>query len=60
LPRYICTDHTGPHGDPAVLAGDAFVPAVPNYYQTDPISRASRTMELCTETYVTPALMAAE
>ena len=58
LPRYICTDHTGPQGDPAVLAADAFVPAVPNYYQTDPISRASHTMELCTQTYVTPELQA--
>jgi NADH-quinone oxidoreductase subunit G len=60
LPRAGGTDHGGPAGDPAVLAGDAFVPAVANYYQTDAISRASVTMARCTETYVTPALQAAE
>jgi NADH-quinone oxidoreductase subunit G len=60
LPRFACTDHTGPAGDPAMLSGDPFVPAVANYYQTDVISRASPTMALCTQTYVTPALQAAE
>jgi hypothetical protein len=34
--------------------------AVANYYQTDPISRASPTMAICTETHVTPKLAAAE
>ena len=56
----ICTDLSGPAGDPAVLAEDAFVPAVPNYYQTDPVSRASPTMARCTETFAPPVLQAAE
>ncbi|MBV9654612.1 MAG: hypothetical protein JOZ42_08625, partial [Acetobacteraceae bacterium] len=35
--------------------------AIENYYQTDPISRASPTMAACTETFATtPLLQAAE
>ena len=37
-----------------------FVYAVANYYQTDPISRASPTMAACTSTIVQPVLEAAE
>jgi NADH-quinone oxidoreductase subunit G len=62
LPRLACTDPGGPPGDPAALAPDPFVPAVANYYQTDPISRASPTMTACTEIYYErqPILQAAE
>ena len=38
----------------------AFVDAVANYYETDPISRASPTMAECTATYATAAKLAAE
>ena len=31
-----------------------FTPTIANYYQTDPISRASPTMDECTATYITP------
>ena len=60
LPKFIATDHSGPTGDPAMLSGDPFVPAVPNYYQTDPISRASPTMAECTATFAPPMMQAAE
>ena len=62
LPRLACTDPSGPPGDPTALASDPFVPAVANYYQTDPISRASPTMTACTEIYYErqPILQAAE
>jgi NADH-quinone oxidoreductase subunit G len=54
LPRFGATDPTPPAGDPAALGTAPFTPTVPNYYQTDPISRASPTMAECTETYVAP------
>ncbi|MBV9251799.1 MAG: molybdopterin-dependent oxidoreductase, partial [Acetobacteraceae bacterium] len=60
LPRFGCSDRTGPSGDPAALAEDPFVPAVTNYYQTDPISRASPTMAACTATFAAPVSAAAE
>jgi NADH-quinone oxidoreductase subunit G len=40
-------DTTGPAGDPAAMGDAPFVPAVPTYYMTDPISRASPTMAAC-------------
>jgi len=60
LPRLACTDRTGPSGDAAALTLEPFRPAVTNYYQTDPISRASPTMAACAELYYTPVLQAAE
>jgi NADH-quinone oxidoreductase subunit G len=59
LTRYGSTDISGPSGDPAALSEAPFLPVVENYYQTDPISRASPTMTQCTQTY-TPTLAAAE
>ena len=38
----------GPAGDPAALGDAPFVSPIANYYQTDPISRASPTMAECT------------
>jgi NADH-quinone oxidoreductase subunit G len=38
----------------------AFVYPITNYYQTDPISRASPTMAACTATFAAPVLEAAE
>ena len=58
LPRFGCSDQTGPTGDPAVLADAPFVPAVANYYVTDPISRASPTMAACVEAQAAPAMAA--
>ena len=60
LPRFGISDTTGPSGDPAALSAAPFVPAVRNYYQTDPISRASPTMAECTATYRTALAVAAE
>jgi NADH-quinone oxidoreductase subunit G len=55
LARFGCGDHTGPAGATGGLDAVPFVVAVPNYYQTDPISRASPTMAECTTT-LNPAL----
>ncbi|MBO0710934.1 MAG: molybdopterin-dependent oxidoreductase, partial [Acetobacteraceae bacterium] len=61
LPRFGASDQTGPGGDPSAMSEKPFIPAVLNYYQTDPISRASPTMATCTETYGQPVLpLAAE
>ncbi len=55
------TDRTGPASGAVGLSSSPFVPAVANYYQTDPISRASPTMAECTATYVgSPLAVAAE
>jgi NADH-quinone oxidoreductase subunit G len=47
LPRFGCSDTTGPAGDISAIGSAPFVPSVPNYFQTDPISRASPTMAEC-------------
>ncbi|HEY4040521.1 MAG TPA: NADH-quinone oxidoreductase subunit NuoG [Rhodopila sp.] len=60
LPRFGCSDHSGPTGDPTVLADVPLVSSVANYYQTDPISRASPTMAACVEAQSAAALEAAE
>ncbi len=61
LPRFGCSDQSGPSGDPAALSDAPFEPAVANYYQTDPISRSSPTMAACSETFAaTPLATAAE
>ena len=61
LPRFGASDLTSPSGDPGAVGSAPFAPAVANYYQTDPISRASPTMSACTETYLgTPLAVAAE
>ena len=59
LPRFGCTDLSGPAGDPAAISDAPIQPAVANYYQTDPISRSSVTMAACTEA-ASPTLVAAE
>jgi NADH-quinone oxidoreductase subunit G len=59
LPRFGCSDHTGPAGDPTVLSDSPLHSSVANYYLTDPISRASPTMAACVEAQAAP-LMAAE
>jgi NADH-quinone oxidoreductase subunit G len=58
LTRFATSDTTGP-AEEGALGTAAFAVAIPDYYQTDPISRASPTMQACTET-VSPLLQAAE
>ena len=60
LPRFGCSDSTAPAGDPAALRDVPFAPAVANYYQADPISRASPTMAACTQAFVAALPAAAE
>ena len=59
LPRFGCTDQSGPPGDPAALSDAPFEPTITDYYQTDPISRASPTMAACTKASSTTPLVAA-
>ena len=59
LPRFGCTDLSGPAGDPAALGDAPFAFAVEDYYQTDPISRSSPTMAACTEAANAPAVLEA-
>ena len=44
----------GEFGGQGDAGEDAFVSPVANYYMTDPISRCSRVMALCTKAFVTP------
>ncbi|GAB0114999.1 NADH-quinone oxidoreductase subunit NuoG [Acidisoma sp. C75] len=57
--RFATTDTAGPADRGETLGSRAFLPAIADYYQTDPISRASPTMQACTETF-RPLLQAAE
>jgi NADH-quinone oxidoreductase subunit G len=52
--RLAGTDISGPAGGGAFEKA-ALVPAVQNYYQTDPISRASPTMAACVAAHYSPA-----
>jgi NADH-quinone oxidoreductase subunit G len=58
LPRFGCSDMTGPMGDPAALSDSPLSSTIGNYYITDPISRSSRTMAACTEAQAQPAMAA--
>ena len=60
LPRFGAGDTTGPAGDPRQMGAAPFIPAFPDYYQTNAISRASPTMAQCSQVYATPTLQAAE
>jgi NADH-quinone oxidoreductase subunit G len=61
LPRFGCTDLSGPFGAVGELGMDPFVTVIPNYYRTDPISRASPTMAECTRVLAPmPTAIAAE
>jgi NADH-quinone oxidoreductase subunit G len=59
LVRMATTDTTGPLDHGRELSPVPFVNVISDYYQTDPISRASPTMQACTETFA-PILQAAE
>ena len=60
LVRVGTSDRAGPAGDPGAMSDAPFEPYVRDYYQTNPISRASAVMAECTQTYVTPMPVAAE
>ena len=59
LPRFGCSDQTGPAGG-GDLSRTPLVPSVPNYYQTDAISRSSPTMAACTQAHAGAPALAAE
>jgi NADH-quinone oxidoreductase subunit G len=59
LQRHGCTDLSGPAAG-GELSDAPFQPAVPDYYQTNAICRASATMAECTRTYTHPMQQAAE
>jgi NADH-quinone oxidoreductase subunit G len=46
-----CTDMAGPAADIGALAETGFAPVVTNYWQAEPISRASDTMAECARVY---------
>ena len=60
LPRFGASDTTAPAGDPAALGLAPFRYAITDYYQTNPISRASAVMAECTATYAPALAVAAE
>jgi NADH-quinone oxidoreductase subunit G len=60
FPRLAGTNHEPPPGDPAALGNTPLINAVQNYYQTDPISRASPTMAKCVAAHYSPHAQAAE
>ncbi len=53
--RLAGTDQSGPSGDPAALGESPLAYAVPDYYQTNAISRASPTMAECSRIYAMPS-----
>ncbi|MBV8400410.1 MAG: molybdopterin-dependent oxidoreductase, partial [Acetobacteraceae bacterium] len=59
LPRFGVSDQAAPAGDPSAVSSVPFVLPISNYYQTDPISRASPTMAECSAVREAPALAAA-
>jgi NADH-quinone oxidoreductase subunit G len=60
LKRFGAVDLGAPHGDPAALSAEPFAVAIGDYYQTNPISRASATMAACSRIYTAPQRLAAE
>ena len=59
LERKGWTGGAGPAGD-GPLGSEPLVPVIPDYYQTNVISRASATMAECSRVYTAPLLQAAE
>ena len=52
LTRLAGTNQEGPPGDPSAMGEAPFAVTVPDYYQTNPISRASVTMAQCSRIFV--------
>ena len=59
MPRFGAGDRSAPSAGHTTLTDTAFLPVFENYYQTDPISRASPTMAECAGLFA-PQLQAAE
>jgi NADH-quinone oxidoreductase subunit G len=60
LPPRGCANRAGPAGDAGAVSDAAFTLLPGNYWQQDPIGRASATMAECARTYAAPAALAAE
>jgi NADH-quinone oxidoreductase subunit G len=60
LRRLAGMDVSAPAGDAAAIQAEAFLPVIANYYQTDPISRASPTMAACVAAHAPVLAEAAE
>ncbi len=60
LRRLAGTDASAPAGDSAAVDAAPLAWPMPNYYQTDPISRASPTMAACVAAHYAPSAKAAE
>lgn len=60
LRRLASLDTTPPAGDPDAVSSEPLAEPFENYYQTDPLSRASPTMARCVDEIVSPARAAAE
>jgi len=52
LTRLAGANREGPAGDPGAMGDAPFAVSVPDYYQTNPISRASTVMAECSRIYV--------
>jgi NADH-quinone oxidoreductase subunit G len=52
LTRIAGTNQEGPAGDPEAMSDTPFAVTMPDYYQTNPISRASTVMAECSRIYV--------
>lgn len=57
LPRFGAEPDGAPAGDPAAVSEAPFVPAIADFYQTNPISRASKVMAQCSSLYVAKPLL---
>jgi NADH-quinone oxidoreductase subunit G len=55
-----CVDPSGPAGDPAAVSDAPFVYPIANYWQAEPIGRASEVMAECARTYLAAPALAAE
>jgi NADH-quinone oxidoreductase subunit G len=55
-----CSDPSGPAGDPAAVSDAPFVYPIANYWQAEPIGRASEVMAECARTYLAAPALAAE
>ncbi len=57
LPRFGAEPGGAPAGDAAAMSTVPFRPAIADYYQTNPISRASKVMAQCSSLYVAKPLL---
>ena len=60
LPRFGASDRTGPPTPGTTMSSAPIMPSIEDYYQTNVISRSSRTMDECSRTYAPAPALAAE